>query len=239
VAYILHDNQHILLTSRGRKFTEGDAFIGYQKDTPAAVVFQATQATPGRMEHISVPGTKADEEEEDVEESHIWKENVLKMNQYLLLQTASPDALVRLEHTLLADQREELLRLYFQEQHHNSVEDFLAHHIQKNSTRGGGLLMQVTTHSHLLSKDELDHIGRNLFSDPSHVHAFSLQEFDTELDFSNKVGYVYLVARTQLTSNGDKALHLLVMGFKLCWFKETKYSYSVLRFPIVGEYVLP
>jgi len=51
--------------------------------------------------------------------------------------------------------------------------------------------IQVTTHSHLLSRDELDHIGRNLFSDPSHVHAFSLQEFDTELDFSNKVGYVY------------------------------------------------
>ena len=76
VAYILHDNQHILLTSRGRKFTEGDAFIGYQKDTPAAVVFQATQATPGRMEHISVPGTKADEEEEEVEDSHIWKEDV-------------------------------------------------------------------------------------------------------------------------------------------------------------------
>ena len=27
---------------RGRKFAEGDAFIGYQKDTAAAVVFQAT-----------------------------------------------------------------------------------------------------------------------------------------------------------------------------------------------------
>jgi len=69
------------LTSRGRKFTEGDAFIGYQKDTPAAVVFQATQATPvewGRMEHVSVPGTKGDEEEEEVEDSHIWKEDVSK-----------------------------------------------------------------------------------------------------------------------------------------------------------------
>ena len=52
--------------------------------------------------------------------------------------------------------------------------------------------IQVTTHSHLLSRDELDHICSTLFSDPSHVHAFSLQEFDTELDFSNKVGYVYI-----------------------------------------------
>ena len=68
------------------------------------------------------------------------------MSQYLLLQTASPDALVRLEYTQLADQREELSRLYFQEQHHNSIEDFLAHHIQMNNTQGGGLLMQVETH---------------------------------------------------------------------------------------------
>jgi len=37
------------------------------------VVFQATQATPGRMEHTSVPGTNADEK---VEDSHIWKEDV-------------------------------------------------------------------------------------------------------------------------------------------------------------------
>jgi len=65
------------------------------------------------------------------------------MSQYILLQTASPDAVVRLEYTPLADQKEELSRLYFQEQHHNSIEDFLAHHIQRTSTRGGGLLMQV------------------------------------------------------------------------------------------------
>jgi len=51
--------------------------------------------------------------------------------------------------------------------------------------------LQVTTHSHLLSRGELDQIGNDLFSDPSHVHAFSLQEFDTELDFCNKVGYVF------------------------------------------------
>ena len=46
---------------------------------------------------------------------------------------------------------------------------------------------QVTTHSHLLSQDEL---SNTLSLDPSHIHVFSLQEFDTELDFSNKVRYV-------------------------------------------------
>ena len=64
-------------------FTEGDAFIGYQEDTAAAVVFQATHQLRGegsavssrewgRMEHASVPGPKADEEEKH---SDVWKEN--------------------------------------------------------------------------------------------------------------------------------------------------------------------
>ena len=30
------------MTCRGKRFARGDAFIGYQKDTPAAVVFQAS-----------------------------------------------------------------------------------------------------------------------------------------------------------------------------------------------------
>ena len=66
--------------SRGRKFTEGDAFIGYQKDTPAAVVFQATHQLERegplvweRTEPVSVLGPRAEEEEEA---SHVWKENV-------------------------------------------------------------------------------------------------------------------------------------------------------------------
>ena len=65
---------------RGRKFIEGDAFIGYQKDTPAAVVFQATHqlereglAVWERTEPVSVLGLRAEEEEEA---SHVWKENV-------------------------------------------------------------------------------------------------------------------------------------------------------------------
>ena len=49
---------------------------------------------------------------------------------------------------------------------------------------------QVTTHSHLLSHDELNHVSNTLSLDQSHVHVFSLEEFDTELDFFNKVRYV-------------------------------------------------
>ena len=77
MAYILHGNYwHNPLTSRGRKFKEEDAFIGYREDTPAAVVFQAFPAEWRRMEHVSVPGLKADKEEAIEDDSHVWKEEV-------------------------------------------------------------------------------------------------------------------------------------------------------------------
>jgi len=62
----------------------------------------------------------------------------------LLLQTASPDALFRLEHSPLAYQKEELLELYFQQQHHGSLEDLLAYHLQTDGISGESLLMQVS-----------------------------------------------------------------------------------------------
>ena len=45
-------------------------------------------------------------------------------------------------------------------------------------------MYQVTTHSHLLSQDELEAIQGVTIK----MAAFFLHEFDTELDFSNKVG---------------------------------------------------
>lgn len=63
----------------------------------------------------------------------------------MLLQTASPDAVFRLEHSTLAYQKEELLELYFQQQHHGSLEDFLAYHLQTNGISKENLLMQVSS----------------------------------------------------------------------------------------------
>lgn len=49
------------------------------------------------------------------------------------------------------------------------------------------LSLQVTTHGHLLQREELETVADSVHME---VEAFLLQEFDTELDFSNKVGYV-------------------------------------------------
>lgn len=66
---------------------------------------------------------------------------VLSWSKHLLLRTASPDALVRLGHTHLSgEEQQQLHKIYFDEQHHASIEDFLLHHLQQG---GGGSLMQV------------------------------------------------------------------------------------------------
>lgn len=48
------------------------------------------------------------------------------------------------------------------------------------------LYTQITTHGHFLTPKELKDIGKRLSME---VVMFFLNQFDTELDFSNKVGY--------------------------------------------------
>ena len=54
------------------------------------------------------------------------------------------------------------------------------------------IYLQVTTHSHLLSSDEVDKLSDSLWEcGAPEFHSFLLQEFDTELDFTSKVRYVH------------------------------------------------
>ena len=73
---------------RSQKLSEGDAFIGYQKDTPAAVVFQATDQLKreglaasiqdwASTESVGVLGPTVVEEEEN--DSHIYLERKCKL----------------------------------------------------------------------------------------------------------------------------------------------------------------
>ena len=74
---------------------------------------------------------------------HIVLGQVLRLSQFLLLRTASDDSLVRLTMTDLAHQQKELMRLYFKEQHHKSIADFVYHHMQNSDETKEGLLLQV------------------------------------------------------------------------------------------------
>ncbi len=67
---------------------------------------------------------------------------VLQLSKYFLLQMTSPDAVYRLQRTPLAHSLKEIQKIYFQKQHHSSIEDFLNHHMHSDESESG-LLMQV------------------------------------------------------------------------------------------------
>ena len=69
---------------------------------------------------------------------------ILKMSQYQLLQTASPDAVVRLQSTSLASESEEIQKIYFRKQSHSSIDSFLTFCLKHDrESHSGGLLLQV------------------------------------------------------------------------------------------------
>ena len=66
------------------------------------------------------------------------------MSQYQLLQTASPDAIVRLQSTSLASESETIQKIYFGKQAHGSIDSFLKFHLKYDGeSQAGGLLLQV------------------------------------------------------------------------------------------------
>lgn len=116
------------------RFQAQDAFVGFQKDTPASVIFQATQQL---HEEQGISSEKMGDPE--------WMEAVLHKSQDLLLHMASPDALIRLQRTILADQQEQLSQTYFSEQCHGSIVEFLSHNLAISDELDRGQLIQVNS----------------------------------------------------------------------------------------------
>lgn len=110
-----------------------DAFVGYQNDTPASVVFQATQQLQQEW------GWTGQEHEYEGQ----FKKAVLARSKKILLQMSSPDALIRLELTKLDHRREKLLKIYYSDQHLGSMVEFLDYHLTKAQNVHIGLMIQV------------------------------------------------------------------------------------------------
>ena len=125
---MLHNQLHY--TFIFYRFTKQDAFIGYQSDTPASVIFQATHEI--QQEGLLIESEVSDE----------IQEAVLECGKKILLQMASPEALIRLKSTLLDDEQKHLSQIYYFEQHHGSIVEFLNYHLPKTHNLSG-LLIQV------------------------------------------------------------------------------------------------
>ena len=158
-----------------QRFSEGDAFIGYHGDTPAAVVLRACE------ELSEVRGNAV-----QARGSEQWEQCVLERAKFLLMQMCPPDALARLSHTTLAAQAAQCWQVYFKEQQHASLVACL--HAELSSLRPDqSLCLQVTTHSRLLSLPDVDYIAEALGMPQHTVHSVLLQQFHTEQQFLREI----------------------------------------------------
>ncbi|XP_031561517.1 E3 ubiquitin-protein ligase RNF213-like [Actinia tenebrosa] len=157
-----------------KKFTEDDAFVGYHDDTIPTVVLQVCS-------QLRQDGTTVDEGNKDQ-----WEEEVLMQCKRRLVQCCLPDAIVRLHYSKLQHEADKLWDLYFKQQQHSSLASFLSS--VDNTDHQDGLLIQVSTHSKLLSEQSLKEIGRSLNLHHQAISCITLQQFQTEQQFCNSVG---------------------------------------------------
>lgn len=100
-------------------FQKRDAFVGFQPDTPAAVIFQVTKM---KREELKLM------QDSSLSDYH---EDILARSCSMLLQMASPDALIRLKYTPLKNEQQKLCEIYFEEQKHDSLVDFMENQFEK------------------------------------------------------------------------------------------------------------
>ncbi|KAJ7339392.1 hypothetical protein OS493_005787 [Desmophyllum pertusum] len=168
------------LSKRHRDFSTGDAFVGYHEDTIPSIVMQVCN-------DIEEEDVLPDDTTEDT-----WEMKVIPRCQKMLLEMAAPDAIARLPATRLKGRAQDIWNAYFHEQQHSSLAAFMSHvltldDIHLDKKREEGLLVQITTHSRLLSKNDLSNICHRTGFRRSTVDFMTLQQFQTEQQFRNSV----------------------------------------------------
>ncbi|XP_050960325.1 E3 ubiquitin-protein ligase rnf213-alpha-like, partial [Labeo rohita] len=140
-----------------------DVFIGYHSDTCASVVLQVTEQLKGQ---VSDP-----------------LKSILHEAKLILLNCATPDAVVRLDSTSFPKvETEQLSKVYFEDQKHSSLADVILSQIQQAGP-SHAFFTEVTTFSRLLTAadtEQLQNIVQN-------IELLSLQQFDMENSFLTKI----------------------------------------------------
>jgi hypothetical protein len=154
------------LQNKHQQFKPGDVFIGYHDDVIPALILSLTK-------------NNSELQGEDLEE--LCKEE--------LMRCATPDSIVRLPDTKISESSEQLFRTYFVDQSHES----LAHYVHKLPTDGNNLV-QVTTHSRLLTATSKAELARALGRDESVVDLLSIQQFMSEAEFQKKLDSYFQVS---------------------------------------------
>ncbi|XP_066499023.1 E3 ubiquitin-protein ligase rnf213-alpha [Hoplias malabaricus] len=151
--------------SHVQKYHKADVFIGYHSDTCASVLLQVTERQKDKME-LSDPDRQ-----------------LLDEAKFILLSCATPDAVVRLDNTALSQvESEHLARVYFEDQKHSSLADFVLCHTQQEEW-SHACFTEVTTFSRLLTVTDIVQLQEVT----PNIELLSLQQFDTEHSFLKKI----------------------------------------------------
>ena len=167
-------------------FKEGDAFVGYHEDTIATVVLQASTVIAQRNGSDQSHSRLSDDDVED---------QLFDVSCRLLLNCATPDSVARLPVSGLSAEADRLRDIYFSEQHQGSLDEYVKYQMQqatKHKGNGIGQLLQITTHSRLLSSEVLKSVIRTVG-----VDSVALEQFDTEQQFCDRISRFYEFAGIQ------------------------------------------
>ncbi|XP_037610034.1 E3 ubiquitin-protein ligase rnf213-beta isoform X1 [Sebastes umbrosus] len=164
---------------------------------------ESTEVCDGENKEMS-------ESEEMMETENAAGENeeevLFDLAKCLLLNCATPDAVVRLKCSDLANQeKEKLQRMYFQQQHHQCLRDFLQDCL--NEHQGSSKFLEITTFSSLLTRADVRVVAHSLGLHTDRILLLSLHQFDTEVSFCNKIrGFL---------QDAGQSLHILLIQMDL------------------------
>ena len=162
---------------RTAKFRIGDAFIGFNQDAAATLVLQACTSKAILAGESSTPADGGSELDKLVFDISINS----------LLNCATPDAVARVHVSSLSAEARTLWEVYFYDQHHSCLLEYLKAKIAIGES-GQHFLLQVTTHSRLLSALGVSEIRRGIGME---IESLALQQFDTEQQFEKRLEEFY------------------------------------------------
>ncbi|XP_039715791.1 E3 ubiquitin-protein ligase RNF213 [Pteropus medius] len=158
------------MNSPAHRYSAPEAFIGYHSDACASVVLRVTEGL----------GRSAPAEGRYCE--------VLEAAKLLLLDCATPDAVVRLSLSPLGlSVAQALSREYYGRQPRGSFADFVRAHLRSAHPERRAVFTEITTFSRLLTSHDCELLAAEVKGQAPRPTLLSLQQFDTELSFLKEV----------------------------------------------------
>ncbi|XP_065678667.1 E3 ubiquitin-protein ligase rnf213-alpha isoform X7 [Hydra vulgaris] len=157
------------INSSIHEFQPSDSFIGYSENSCAFIVVKLYQKY---VRYGEVDPDKISEVDQDM----IFEECC-----QALLKLATPDSLLRVVKTCLKDQFKKYWRIYFVEQYHHSLAEYISNELDNVDNK----FMQVTTFSRLLSPTDKESLSNEL--NDFEIKMISLMQFQTEKSFRDSL----------------------------------------------------